>query len=149
MSLKSAASKSRILSKKKRNTIFLLKKRFGLQNIGVVITDSKTTLLRWGTSGVCLAHSGFAALNSYIGAPDIFGHELKVTKANIADAVATAAVLVMGEGSEQTPLATVEDVPFVHFLRRNPTKREIDELTISLDDDLYAPLLKSVKWLKG
>lgn len=37
-----------------------------------------------------------------------------MTKANIRDGMA-AAVLVMGEADEQTPLAVIEHVPFVAF----------------------------------
>lgn len=123
--------------------------RFSLKKVGVIITDSKTTPLRWGVNGVAIAHSGFSALKDYIGEPDIFDRKLKFTKSNIADGMAAAAVLVMGEGNEQTPLATITDVPFVEFQSRNPTQKEISDLQISIEDDLYAPLLKGVKWIKG
>lgn len=126
-----------------------LKKRFKLKKIGVIITDSKTTPLRWGTSGVAIAHSGFCGLNSYIGKSDIFGRKLKMTKANIMDALAASAVLVMGEGSEQTPLAIIVDVLFVKFQVRDPSRKELRGLKIKMDDDLYAPMLKAVKWRKG
>lgn len=126
-----------------------LKKRFGLKKVGVIITDSKTTPLRWGTGGVAIAHSGFLALNNYIGKPDIFGRKLKMTKANIMDALAAAAVLVMGEGDEQTPLAVLSEASFVKFQNRTPSKRELKELKINIEDDLYAPMLKAVKWRKG
>lgn len=126
-----------------------LAKRFGLKNIGVVVTDSKTTPLRWGVTGAAIAHSGFNALNNYIGEPDIFGRKLEVTKVNIMDALAASAVLVMGEGKEQTPLALISDIPFVQFQPRNPTKKELEGLKISIEDDLYAPLLTAVKWKKG
>ncbi len=126
-----------------------LKKKFALRNLGVIITDSRTTPLRWGTTGIAIAHSGFSALNNYIGQPDIFGRPLHVTKANVVDALAAAAVLVMGEGNEQTPLALIEDVPFVKFQDRNPSKLELRGLQIPIKDDLYAALLKGVKWLRG
>src|SRR3989344_5440862 len=126
-----------------------LKRKFRLKRVGVVITDSKTTPLRMGTSGVAIAHSGFEALLDYIGTPDIFGRKLKMTKANIMDALAAAAVLVMGEGAEQTPLAIIEDLPFVKFKSSDPSKSELRDLKIELDDDLYAPMLKAVKWRKG
>lgn len=126
-----------------------LHKRFGLKEVGIIITDSRTSPLRWGTTGIALAHSGFSALNNYIGKPDIFGRLLRITKANVVDALAVAAVLVMGEGNEQTPLAIIEDIPFVEFQSRDPLPEELDALKISLDDDLYAPLLKSVPWRKG
>lgn len=125
-----------------------LKKRFKLKKVGVIVVDSKTTPLRWGTTGVCLAYSGFYGLNDYIGKPDIFGRLLKVTKVNVADALASSAVLVMGEGNEQTPLALISDVPFVHFNSRSPSKKELNDFTIAMKDDLYEPLLTSVKWHK-
>ncbi len=123
-------------------------KRFSLSFVGVIITDSHTTPLRWGTTGVSIAHSGFLALNNYIGKPDIFGRILEMTKANIADALAVSAVVVMGEGNEQTPLAVINDIPFVQFQTRNPTNKEIKSLKINMKDDVYAPLLTSVKWKK-
>ena len=72
-----------------------------------------------------------------------------MTKAAVADALGTASVLVMGEGNEQTPLAIIDDVPFVQFQKRNPTKAELKELNMELKDDLYAPVLKAVKWRRG
>jgi dihydrofolate synthase / folylpolyglutamate synthase len=124
-------------------------RRFGRQRLGVLITDSKTTPLRWGVTGVAVAHSGFAALNDYIGRTDLFGRPLRMTKVNVADALAAAAVLVMGEGDEQTPLAVISDLPFVRFQERDPTAEELQDLSIAPEDDLYAPLLKSVPWRRG
>lgn len=126
-----------------------LAKKFALQKVGVIITDSKTTPLRWGVTGTAIAHSGFAALNDYIGKKDVFERELQVTKGNVMDGLAAAAVLAMGEGKEQTPLAVIENVPFVQFQLRNPTQKELKELKIQMEDDLYGPLLTSVKWRKG
>lgn len=124
-------------------------KRFSLKKVGVIITDSKTTPLRWGVTGAAIVHSGFYALKNYIGEPDIFGKKLRVTKANIMDGLAAAAVLAMGEGDEQTPLAIIKDLPFVHFQERNPSKKELDNLKIDIEDDLYSSLLKGVEWIKG
>lgn len=125
------------------------KKRFKLKNIGVIVTDSKTTPLRWGVTGTAIAHSGFLALNDYIGTPDIFGRLLKATKVNIMDGLAASAVVVMGEGKEQTPLGIISDIPFVKFQKRNPSKKELQGLKIEIEDDLYAPILANVKWRKG
>jgi dihydrofolate synthase / folylpolyglutamate synthase len=72
-----------------------------------------------------------------------------VTKVNVVDALAAAAVLVMGEGSEQTPLAIISDLPFVTFYDRDPSMEELQQLRIAIDDDLYGPLLTSVRWRKG
>lgn len=126
-----------------------LQKKFSITNVGVVITDSTTSPLRWGTKGIVLAYSGFAALNDYVGTLDLFGRTLEVTKANVADALASAAVLTMGEGNEQTPLAVITDIPNVVFQDRNPTEEELKDLVISMDDDIYAPILKAAKWQKS
>jgi putative folate metabolism gamma-glutamate ligase len=126
-----------------------LQRRFTRTHVGVIITDSKTSPLRAGVTGVALAHSGFQALNDYVGTLDCFGHALRMTKVNVVDALATAAVLVMGEGSEQTPLAMVSDVPFVTFQNRDPSAEELQQLRIALEDDLYGPLLTSVPWHQG
>lgn len=126
-----------------------LKKKFNLKEVGVVITDSKTTPLRWGVTGFALSYCGFVPLRNYIGKEDLFGRAFEYEKLNIADSLAAAATLVMGEGSEQTPIAIIREIPSVEFQDRNPTKEELKSLKISTDKDLYAPLLKSVSWEKG
>lgn len=126
-----------------------VRKKYRLTHLGVIITDSKTTPLRWGVTGVGIAFCGFVTLNDYRGQLDIFGRPLHVTQANVLDGLAAAAVLVMGEGSEQTPLSVISDAPFVTFLERPPAEKEIASLKISLQDDIYAPLIDSGKWKKG
>jgi dihydrofolate synthase / folylpolyglutamate synthase len=137
-------------SQKTANTIRVyLKKRFNLKNVGVIITDSKTSPLRWGVTSVALAYSGFQPLKDYIGKKDLFGRKFEFEKLSIIDSLAGAASVVMGEGAEQTPLAVINDLPFVKFQDRNPTSKELKDLCISIDEDLYGPFLKQVKWRKG
>ncbi|MEN9407630.1 MAG: hypothetical protein RLZZ455_846, partial [Candidatus Parcubacteria bacterium] len=62
----------------------------GLKEVGVIITDSRLSPLRWGVTGVGIAHSGFEAVNDMRGKPDIFGRPLHVTKVNILDGLAAA-----------------------------------------------------------
>lgn len=126
-----------------------LTNRFNIKNVGVIITDSKTTPLRWGVTGIAIAHSGFAALNDLIGTPDLFGRNLKMTKVAIMDSLADSAVVVMGEGAEQTPLAVITDIPFVKFQDHNPTDSDLAELKIDIQDDVYSSFLNSVNWKKG
>lgn len=123
-----------------------LRKKHNLKHLGVIITDSHTTALRWGTTGMGLAWAGFEALNNYIGHPDIFGRKLRVTKANVLDGLSAAAVLTMGEGREQTPLAVIRDCTLVTFQPRPPSKQEIASLRIALGDDIFSPLLTAVQW---
>ncbi|MBI3576613.1 coenzyme F420-0:L-glutamate ligase [Candidatus Gottesmanbacteria bacterium] len=126
-----------------------LKKKFKLKNLGILIVDSNIVPLRWGTRGLAIAWCGFEELKNYIGTADLFGRKLRVTKQNIADDLASAANLVMGEGAEQTPLAVISDVPNLTFFSRPPTNEEIDSMKISIQDDIYAPLLEGVRWKKG
>ncbi|NLX63639.1 MAG: putative folate metabolism gamma-glutamate ligase [Clostridiaceae bacterium] len=123
-----------------------LREKFGLKKIGVIITDSTTSPLKWGVTGKAIAHCGFAAINSKIGENDLFKKTLRQTRINIADGLAASAVLCMGESVEQTPVAIIEDVPFVNFQDRVPTEEELKFLRISIKDDLYAPLLENAPW---
>lgn len=118
-----------------------LRKKRSLQSLGVVITDSRTTPLRWGVTGVALAWWGLDPVTSYIGKPDLFGHPLRVTKINVADALAVCAVFAMGESSEGTPLAIITDAPHVHF---NEKPQSVEKLCVAPQEDLYRPLLKSL-----
>ncbi len=120
-----------------------------LKHVGVIITDSHTTPLRWGVTGVGIGWCGFSPLNNYIDQPDIFGRLLHVTKASVLDGLAVSAVMVMGEGKEQTPLAVISDVPFVTFQDRPPTTAEIKSMHISITEDIYSPLVNSPLWKKG
>lgn len=126
-----------------------LQERFGLKKVGVVITDSTCHPLRRGTGGIMLAHSGFQALNNYVGTKDLFGKPFSVSQADIAGGLAAAAVLQMGEGTERTPIAILTDLPFVTFQDRNPNEAERADINITLEDDLFAPFLTSVAWNKG
>ena len=124
-------------------------KRFKLHKIGVVITDSTLIPLRYGTVGVVLAYSGFEPLNDYRGKADLFGKDFKVSTSNVAAGLSAAAVLVMGEGTEQTPIAVLSDLPFVKFNSNNPTQAELDAIFLDREDDVFAPLIDGVNWQKG
>ncbi|MBX9805557.1 MAG: coenzyme F420-0:L-glutamate ligase [Alphaproteobacteria bacterium] len=124
-----------------------LKKKHHLTHLGILITDSHTTPLRKGVTGVALGWCGFAPLHSYVGQPDLYDHPLRVTQINILDALATSCVFVMGEGAEQTPLALIEAAPKIQFLSRPPTADEEQMIQIPLDEDIYGPLLKNAPWI--
>jgi len=126
-----------------------LRQKYGLKNLGVIITDSTTRPMQWGTTGVALAHSGFKALRDYVGTLDLFGRPFEFHKNNISQGLAAATVLPMGEGAEQTPIAIAEDLPFVEFQDNNPTEAELKALEIMPEDDLYAPFLQNAPWQRG
>jgi len=77
------------------------------RNVGVVISDSMNRPWRLGTIGTAIGSAGIDVLDDRRGEPDLYGRELKVTLSNRADAIAAAAVLIMGEASERTPAVIV------------------------------------------
>jgi F420-0:gamma-glutamyl ligase len=109
-----------------------LRTRLGLTEFGLIMTDSRTQPLRAGVTGLALAHSGFAPVRDFIGAPDLFGRSLKVTSINDADPIAAVAVMLMGESNECTPMAIV-DAPFVEYRPGGSA----GEIQIPIEQDLY------------
>ncbi|HXY17868.1 MAG TPA: coenzyme F420-0:L-glutamate ligase [Candidatus Nitrosopolaris sp.] len=127
-----------------------LAQKFGLKNIGVIITDSVSSPLRFGTRGTAIAYTGFAAMHDYRGELDLFGYEFRLEQANIAEGLASAAVVVMGEGAEQTPLAIITNTPFVRFQDHNPTEKELKKFHVErIENDLFEPFLRQPGWRKG
>ena len=127
-----------------------IRKTYHVKECGIVITDSHSVPLRRGVMGISLAHYGFLPLKDYRAMPDLFGRAFGVTQKNIADGLAAAAVLVMGEGAEQTPIALITDVPFIEF-REKPfqSKKIFSSLEVPIAEDLYAPLFAGIRWRKG
>lgn len=121
-----------------------LQKHYGVKKLGILITDSRLYPLRVGIVGVALGYAGFKGIRDYRGTKDIFGHTMKVSQTDVADSLATAAILVMGEGNEQQPLAVIEDAP-VEFVDRGPSR---DELYMDPREDVYQPLFEKIKKIK-
>jgi dihydrofolate synthase / folylpolyglutamate synthase len=126
-----------------------LVKRFKVQDVGVIITDSTFVALRWGAVSLALAYSGFEPVRHYKDTVDLFGRPLTHTRTNLMDALATTAGLLTGEGDEQTPLVVLTDLPPIAFQHRNPTASERAWLSATLAEDSFAPLLQAVDWQPG
>lgn len=76
--------------------------------VGVVIADSMGRAWRIGTVGTAIGCAGLAVLDDRRGLDeDLYGRTLQATVIAIADSIAAAAVLAMGEGAEGTPTALV------------------------------------------
>jgi coenzyme F420-0:L-glutamate ligase / coenzyme F420-1:gamma-L-glutamate ligase len=75
---------------------------FGV-DVGVVINDSFGRPWRNGVVGVALGAAGIPALWNLVGAPDLFGRPMRVTEVALADQIASAASLLMGEAAEGLP----------------------------------------------
>ena len=109
--------------------------------LGVIIADSRTQPLRLGTVGLAVAVAGIEPIKDYRGQMDLFGRPLRITRAAIADNLASAAQLLLGEAGERVPMVVIRGAP-VEF-----TKRVIraEELTISQDECMYMAIFRRYK----
>ncbi|CAN5275571.1 putative folate metabolism gamma-glutamate ligase [soil metagenome] len=125
-----------------------LREHYGVKEVGVTMSDSTSIPLNWGVVGHAIAYCGFNPLRSYIGKADLFGREMKMEQLSIMQSVTAAAVMEMGEGNEQTPLAVVSDLQNVEFATAVPTEFELATQKIEITDDAYAPILEKADWQK-
>jgi coenzyme F420-0:L-glutamate ligase / coenzyme F420-1:gamma-L-glutamate ligase len=82
------------------------------RHLGVMIIDSHGRAWRIGTVGMCIGLSGLPAILDERGWKDLFGYTLRVTIVGIADELAAAASLLMGQAAEGTPIVHVRGFPY-------------------------------------
>ncbi len=113
-----------------------LRGRFGIKNLGIIITDSRTIPFRNGTTWVSLGHTGFEGIRDYRAKLDIYGRPFHYARTNVPDALATAAVHTMWEWDECQPLAIIRDPRITYTDER----QDGEDLGIDPEDDMYGPL---------
>jgi dihydrofolate synthase / folylpolyglutamate synthase len=124
-----------------------LRKRDRIKSLGVVITDSHSVPRRKGAEGYALATYGFRGSYVYPDKHDLFGRKSRVAAIDVADGLAAAAVLAMGEGSEHTPLAIITDFTRINFFTKTiPLSTVRRYAWVHPDLDVYSPLLRSSLW---
>ncbi len=82
------------------------------KHLGVMIIDSHGRAWRLGTVGVAIGLAGMRGLVDLRGQPDMFGYTLRITLIGVADELAAAASLVMGQAAEGTPIVHVRGFPY-------------------------------------
>ena len=88
-----------------------LQQRLGV-HLPVVIVDSHGRPHRMGTVGVAVGVAGMPGVEDWRGRPDLFGYKLQHTDIGLADMVASAATLLMGQAAEGVPAVLVRGVAF-------------------------------------
>ncbi len=78
----------------------------------VILSDSCCHAGRLGVTAMALACAGIDPIQSLIGKKDAFGREMKITQEAVADQLATAANMVMGNADQGTPAAIVREHGF-------------------------------------
>jgi coenzyme F420-0:L-glutamate ligase/coenzyme F420-1:gamma-L-glutamate ligase len=80
--------------------------------LGVMIIDSHGRAWREGVVGVTIGISGLPGIVDMRGKSDLFGYTLRITTIGVADELAAAASLVMGQTDEATPIVHVRGFPY-------------------------------------
>jgi len=101
------------------------------KTIAVVIADSVGRAWRYGTSAMAIGCAGLEPLDDQRGDVDMFGHTLEVTEIALADQVAAAANLVMGEATEAIPAVIVRGLSYPR------TDRPSSVLIRKKEEDLF------------
>lgn len=86
-----------------------LGQRLGVQ-VAVIVNDSFGRPWRCGSVGVAIGCAGLPALRDLRGVPDRHGRRLRVTEVALADELAAAASLLMGQAAEGLPIVRVRGV---------------------------------------
>jgi coenzyme F420-0:L-glutamate ligase/coenzyme F420-1:gamma-L-glutamate ligase len=99
--------------------------------IGIMIIDSHGRAWRMGVVGVSIGIAGLPGLVDMRGKYDLFGGELRITQIAVADELAAAASLVMGQADEGFPAIHARGFPY--HLRNG----SLQELIRPNDQDLF------------
>jgi coenzyme F420-0:L-glutamate ligase/coenzyme F420-1:gamma-L-glutamate ligase len=91
-------------------------------DVAVIINDSHGRAFRNGTVGVAIGASGLPALTDLRGHADLYRRQLQSTEVAIADEIASAASLLMGQADEGRPIVVARGIP---MKRRNGTAAEL------------------------
>jgi len=90
-----------------RNIREQLMKIYKIKKLGIVISDSHCQPLRLGTSGIAIGWAGFEGVHDVRGTNDLYGKKMQYTRIAVADDLASAANLLMGETDACIPFVIV------------------------------------------
>ena len=107
-----------------------IKRKLGTE-VSVIISDTQGRAFRMGCVGVAVGVAGMSPLLDLRGKRDLHDKELRVTITSPADALAAAAVSVMGEASEGTPVVVVKGAIYERG------KGNAKELVMPPEQDLF------------
>jgi coenzyme F420-0:L-glutamate ligase/coenzyme F420-1:gamma-L-glutamate ligase len=102
------------------------------RDIALIVTDSMTRPFRSGVTNFALASTNIPSLIDLKGDTDIYGNILQSTEIAIADELAAAAGLLMGQGSEKQPVVIIKG-----FDKKNYSTNDAFDLVVDEEEDLY------------
>ena len=101
-------------------------------DVAIIVSDTHGRPLRHGEINIAVGTSGFEPLRNRRGEKDLFGYKIRVKKTAIADELASAAELVIGQTNEGIPVAIIRGYSY--------TKSEIansKQMIRSPEEDLF------------
>lgn len=110
------------------------------KKISIIITDTNGRAFKIGQIGVAVGVYRLHPIKDWKGQKDLFGKELKITEESIADELAGAANLLMGEGDGGYPVVIIRGLN----LRANQST-SIKEMHRSDEQDI---IKKSLRYLR-
>ena len=94
-------------------------------------SESMASKWRNGTIGMALGSAGVRVLDNRNGETDMYGRELQATEVAVADELASAATLLMGEAAEALPVVIVRGGSFLD------SSQSADELLRDRERDMF------------
>ena len=88
-----------------------IKKQTG-KEVAVIISDTHGRPLRDGEINIAIGVAGFVPIRDRRGEKDLFNYALRVKRTAIADELASAAELVIGQADEGVPAAIIRGYPY-------------------------------------
>ena len=102
------------------------------KNISIIISDSMTRPYRLGVTNFALASSNIQSLIDLSGTTDMYGKSLKHTEIAVADEIASAAGILMGQSDEMKPIILIKG-----FAKNQYEVNDAFNLIVNSEDDLY------------
>jgi coenzyme F420-0:L-glutamate ligase/coenzyme F420-1:gamma-L-glutamate ligase len=102
------------------------------KNISIIVSDSMTRPYSSGVINFALASHNIQSLLDLKGEKDLYGNKLKGTEVAVADELASAAGLLMGQSDEKKPVILIKGF--------NKSAYEVNnsfDLIVNENDDLY------------
>ncbi len=123
-----------LLPKDPDNSALLIRKEIQAAfkvDTAIIISDTHGRPFRNGAINVAIGTSGLAPIKDYVGHSDLFGYELRTTSVAVADELASAAELLMGEADEGIAVVIIRGYPYQH------SEASAQELVRDPDRDIF------------
>lgn len=130
------------------NLLAWFKEEYGITNLYLVLTDSRSVFLRRGVIGMAVAWAGFEPIYDNRVREDLLGFASGGSQTNVPDSLAASAVYVMGEANEGTPLVRIRNAPYLAEPQTG-NRAEFNTFEFGMEEDIFAPFMKDLPWKEG